>query len=100
MMDKQHEALLPCPFCGSDCVELSNTHTPSFWVGCKDCGAEVNGQYFPSRRKRVTKFSYTATTPTSPFESNYAGLHVEYRKAADSAIAAWNRRTAATKDKP
>lgn len=29
-----------CPFCESEDVENSNTHTPYYSVRCEDCGAE------------------------------------------------------------
>lgn len=38
--------LKPCPFCGSRDLELSNTHTPCFWVECSNCEAQVSGDYF------------------------------------------------------
>lgn len=41
--------LLPCPFCGSSAVELSNTWTASYHVECEDCGAEG-----PSSTRRTT----------------------------------------------
>ena len=87
---EQSIQLLPCPFCGSDDLELCNTHTPSFWVECHGCEAQVHGEYFEGPRRK-TKFGY-AEAPRGPFEANFANLHSEYRKAAKSAIAAWNRR--------
>lgn len=32
------ERLKPCPFCGG-VGDLQNTHTPSYWIECGDCGA-------------------------------------------------------------
>ena len=31
------EELKPCPFCGSDNVEMKGQHAPEWWVICKDC---------------------------------------------------------------
>lgn len=42
---KAQKLLLPCPFCGSP-GELQNTHTPSYWVECTSCGAQVSDQLF------------------------------------------------------
>lgn len=82
----QQPRLAPCPFCGSEELELCNTHSPSFWVEC-ECGVEVHGEAFATR----TSQSYSAE-PEGPNEADYAGLRPIFRKAADSAIAAWNRR--------
>lgn len=35
--------LLPCPFCGCEEPELTNSHTPSFWIECPQCGARSGG---------------------------------------------------------
>lgn len=33
-----------CPFCNTDnCLDIHNTHTPSYWVQCDNCGAEKHG---------------------------------------------------------
>lgn len=38
-------ALFPCPFCGSaDDLQMHNTHSPSYWVQCDNCGAEKHGK--------------------------------------------------------
>ena len=42
---KDFVKLLPCPFCGSDNLEVCNTHTPSFWVNCFDCEGQAHGKY-------------------------------------------------------
>lgn len=96
--------LLPCPFCGSAYApRLRNTHTASFWVSCSDedggCGAEASGQFFPGPRRR-TRFGYDPEAPEgSKFDARTLDeLHPEYRRAAESAIAAWNRRATAAKD--
>ena len=33
------EQLLPCPFCGSDQVEMKGENAPEWWVRCKECNA-------------------------------------------------------------
>lgn len=38
------DKLKPCPFCGSEELELASTHTASYWIEC-GCGAEVHGDY-------------------------------------------------------
>lgn len=42
------EALMPCPFCGSEdldgphCTEyIGDTHKPSWWVECTNCPASM-----------------------------------------------------------
>jgi hypothetical protein len=46
--------LEPCAHCGSEELEVWNTHTPSFAVEC-ECGAEMHGDYFAkSFRKAIT----------------------------------------------
>lgn len=33
----------PCPFCGAQKdVRLANTWTPSYWIECVNCGAEMH----------------------------------------------------------
>jgi len=90
--------LKACPFCGrSEFLRIMNTHTASFWVECGKydggCGAEAHGRHFsgPSRR---TRFTYDPEAPDSSkcYARTLGELHPEYRLAAESAIAAWNRR--------
>ena len=38
------DSLKPCPFCGCAEPELNNTHTPSYWISCPACTAEVHGE--------------------------------------------------------
>lgn len=71
--------LLPCPFCGSDDLEICNTHTPSYWVECHKCGAEAHGESFKYTTKQHNDFHSKPLPPP-------------YVKAMKSAIAAWNRR--------
>lgn len=58
-----------CPFCGSYDIELCNTHTPSYWVECEGCGAQIHG-------------------PHSEYEDDARG-HID---SANSAANAWNER--------
>lgn len=71
-----HDAIEPCPFCGSVEVELANTWTPSYWVECKGCGAEVH-PHGPSWKKG---------DDTKP---------AKHLASARRAMKAWNRREAA-----
>jgi hypothetical protein len=32
----------PCPFCAHKDARLENTHTPSYWVECGSCGANIH----------------------------------------------------------
>lgn len=34
---------IACPFCGS-AAEIENTHTPSYWVECTECGCQMSDQ--------------------------------------------------------
>lgn len=89
-------ALLPCPFCGGDDLQLGNTHTPKFSVECLSCNAEVGGLYFPYRGKKDNiKFHYDPELPAlSPFDATeLRQMPAAYQKAAASAVEAWNRRT-------
>ncbi len=40
-IDYKEKTLKYCPFCGSSAL-IENTHTPSYWISCTDCGAEVH----------------------------------------------------------
>lgn len=73
------DKLKPCPFCGEfdDCLELQNTHTPSYWVACLNCSAEVHGDYFGE---------------AYDFDRECGGHLPSHEKAKASAIAKWNRR--------
>lgn len=44
---RELEMMKPCPFCGTKCVTVNNTHTASYWMEC-DCGAEVHGKSYGS----------------------------------------------------
>jgi len=32
----------PCPFCGSDEIEIEQTHPEAIWFRCSNCGAETS----------------------------------------------------------
>jgi Lar family restriction alleviation protein len=66
---RKTDKLKPCPFCGCHDPELSNTHTPSYWIQCPNCGAEVHGDAPRGLPNRVT-----------------------HRKGVESAIEKWNAR--------
>jgi hypothetical protein len=83
--------MLPCPFCGCDTPELGNTHTPYFSVTCSECGGEISGESFGAHPKGNGKFHYDPE-PAGPFNGDYHELPANYRRAARSAVAAWNRR--------
>lgn len=72
--EKEHGKLKPCPFCGNRELEVTNTHTASYWVECLECGAEVSGEYGGDGFQTETAFR--------------AGHELALR----SAVKAWNRR--------
>ena len=71
--------LKPCPFCGSDDLEVWNTHTPSYVVECHGCEAQAHGKSFKYTTKQHDDFHSKPLPPP-------------YVKARASAISAWNRR--------
>ncbi len=83
--------LLPCPFCGGTDLEITNTHTASFWIVCNDCDAEAHGDYVEGPQ-RDDKFHYEASPDDSGFEAAYNDLYPEYQAAFRSAVVAWNTR--------
>jgi hypothetical protein len=40
------DTVRPCPFCGSDNIELHNTHRACYTVECVRCGAELMGKNY------------------------------------------------------
>ncbi|MBS1722627.1 MAG: Lar family restriction alleviation protein [Armatimonadetes bacterium] len=73
--EAEHGNLLPCPFCGSDELEVCNTHTPYYWVAC-ECSAEIHGDYDPDRYRLDT-------------EDEFRRVH---ETALQSAVDMWNKR--------
>ncbi|MBN6728751.1 Lar family restriction alleviation protein [Burkholderia multivorans] len=71
-----HE-LLPCPFCGSTKLALTNTHTPSYWVQCLKCDAEAHGNVPSAGRSQI------------PDRNDAVRIH---RAAMRSAVRKWNKR--------
>lgn len=69
------EYLEPCPFCGSLNVTVSNTHTPSYWAECEDCGAQGPSSTYPKREAR-----------------SRAGVRRQHKAALSEAVERWNRR--------
>ncbi len=62
-------SLKPCPFCGDKTAELANTHSPSYWIECGTCGAEIS----------------------DPKGKGVGGMRA-HRASAFRAMAAWNTR--------
>ena len=77
------QELLPCPFCGSEDVELQNTHTASFWVKCNQCEAEAHGQYVEGPM-RDDKFIFS-TYPQGPHEVRFDDLYLCLLYTSDAA---------------
>jgi hypothetical protein len=79
LTDKEFSTLRACPFCGSDDLELCNTHTACYWICCNACDAE----------------GFTVEVTGKAFNGSYASEKLplsNHEKAKQSAIAAWNRR--------
>ena len=69
--------LRPCPFCGSEDLELSNTHTPYYAARCNECGTEGPTPRMGDAWNR--RMGRAATER----------LH---REAFQAAVRAWNKR--------
>lgn len=67
-----------CPFCGSTDLSLLNTHTPSYWIECEGCGAEVHGEMPDGGGGEIHT------------HEGCIGLH---RLAMASAVTKWNARS-------
>lgn len=54
--------LAPCPFCGGRDVDVVNTHTPCYWVECRNCGAEKHcpGQELRGKSDAAIRKAHTA----------------------------------------
>lgn len=70
-----HEEVAPCPFCGSEEVEINNTHTPYYWLECQGCNARMDADSFDFGRMTT--------------EREWKDAHTESMR---SAIANWNAR--------
>lgn len=73
-----HGLVRSCPFCGSDLIELCNTHTPSYWLECQSCEGQAHGE---------SPNSYSLDSERAFVESHGAAIR--------SAIARWNCRVPA-----
>jgi len=67
--------LKPCPFCGSEAIEILHTHTPSYWAECTGCGVRLSGIYYEIKNRRSKRSALAA-----------------HRMSFHSAIRAWNER--------
>ena len=65
----ENDDLKPCPFCGAEDIELTNTWTACYWVQCLSCGASAFGEGYPD---------------SDSLE--------DHKEAAKEAIEAWNQR--------
>lgn len=72
-----HGELEPCPFCGSLLLAVENTHTPSYWVECRECHCEMGGD---------CPDSYKLDTP-----EEFQRVHSDGIK---SCVEFWNQRAA------
>ena len=48
------EKLKPCPFCGSDDLEMEGSIMSSYYVRCRKCGAG-GGVMFPDNEENAVK---------------------------------------------
>lgn len=78
--DTIEKRLLPCPFCGSDVITVSNTHTPYYDAECQDCGAQGP----PGRPTTKGGDGHIRTKKL---------CQTLHREAFEDAIFAWNART-------
>lgn len=76
MQHHEHLVLAPCPFCGNKQAELTNTHTPSYWVECA-CGVQKSPQ---------SSINYPKTLRSIPQVIQY------HRRAMQLAVFEWNYR--------
>lgn len=73
--NSEDEHLEPCPFCGSDFIKVHNTHTPSYWAECDNCGAQGPQTTYPSREAR-----------------SRAGVKKQHTTVFQQAVDLWNTR--------
>lgn len=69
------EHLEPCPFCGSEEVIVRNTHTPSYWAECMNCGAKGPNTTYPKREAR-----------------SKSAVRRQHERAFREAVTLWNER--------
>ena len=67
--------LRACPFCGSENVEIVNTHTPYYWGQCIDCECEGPKSRSPDRHARSKR-----------------GVKNQHEEAFKKAVINWNSR--------
>lgn len=72
---KEDAKLKGCPFCGSENVEIGNTHTPAYFVQCVDCNAETHATYTYGKALKTRK-----------------QCQREHQRSFMSAVDAWNTR--------
>jgi hypothetical protein len=87
--------LKACPFCGG-MADYANTWTPSFWIECQECGAEVSdgdGLFGDTDKP----WSYSAN-PQGPHEASLDGLPENYQASARAAAERWNTRPSVSGD--
>lgn len=73
--DTEHFEL--CPFCGSIDIRAVNTHTPSYWTECGNCGAQGPRTNYPKREAR-----------------SKTGVKRQHEKVFAEAVDLWNTRAA------
>lgn len=73
--ESDDEHLEPCPFCSSRSIVIHNTHTPSYWAECNDCGAEGPRTTYPRREAR-----------------SRAGVRKQHEAVFTEAVILWNTR--------
>jgi hypothetical protein len=81
LTDEDLAVIEGCPFCGSSDLELLNTHTACYWIKCKECERQ----------------GFKVEVGGSSFSGGYRSERIPRRRhemAKQSAIEAWNRRTA------
>lgn len=93
MSEEAKRALEPFPFFGGTELEVTHTHTASFWVECHDCGAKVDGEYFTGpAAKRKYILDPEAVQPNQFCAATVEELPKNYQQAYHSAVTKWNTR--------
>lgn len=52
---KTTELIKDCPGCTNDLVDITNTHTPYYWIECNVCGLELHDARILVSRKDSLK---------------------------------------------